>query len=1190
MAYDPRRPRRFGSTSRRPSLPPIGTPSTRSLYEPGGGGGGSIYEDSGGGGGGGLLGDILGKIKGSVAEAAISIVPGGQTTLPPLWERAEKRSEPRTALNVVARGLNVGQNVGAGMLRGALKSNNVSLLDIMKGEDPTPPWVAANQLYDMFSEVPGAVGENLTYEQVLEENNNPNSFLYRHAAPIGFTMSIFWDPTTYLSLGATTPSKIAAHSMMAMTHREAAVVASRKIAQGAANPRTGAPYREDEKLLAVLDTLGEVGGPATLGDALKAIRGAGGEGLIRQHAGAYAPKILPGQRRLGGQGIRFMGAEIPGTPQLFAAAGPKARAARAKVMRGTGAEKVVGMVVPDAAARHIMDDMTRASALSVIGEMKNVQNAENDVLSAFADDLFKANLHYVDPQGVAQIKPVAEAIPMAERRGLLRVPEGGTVAKEQALLDLVKNRVDVATKAASARGVDINSMERLWDTMAANFDDPVHAAARYLTHVELRVKTKDLERRVLDDPRFAYQLVSKGKTAAQQPGLQLKAPVGYTEVTKGSKKYAVVDAVADALDDLRNDALTNRWLEDSMQVLNWSQNWWKTYATVPNPSFHVTNLLGAVWNNLLAGVYNPMDYARAGAALYRSRMQEAALEGRTSIGAPLRAMRGEAPQQTAKRAEAAEFVGAAKARGGLGRASWFHAELAEKNLTHDLLTPSGVRAKLGELVSIPEEFKLPKQIPGRVTTEGRMAPRYKKRVIPPLARTVGRRGRQAGSLALLATPAAPLAAAGLLPEMAAVGRKIGGGVEDWVRMTAFTKYAKDPQLLRAIEAFGPPQVYGNITSPHFSKKHQEAMYDIAANISKHFQFDYSDLTNFERFLAKTVFPFYTFYRKNFALQATELGKHPGTLATTQKMMNYLNDHAGEDMGPMEALLPDYFNNLEAFQIPVPDSVRGLMGLPKDQPLFLNPKLPFVSLNLFPPLWQLFQPDEQGRVGPTPQKLGAILAPIAGSVGPYTVFPGAKAYFEYTVNRQLGLNRPIDFQRARSQDERNNFVDAPGWVKYLPEGIYTHFNIFKSPTTGAPTMTASSKYMLEQLSTPFISNFGSAIPTTGTEEEQGRARADLVSWATGIRLMPADPLKLNRNYAYTLRGILDSKEAELKERGQTLSLDDEELKVYVERAIESIEFAWDQREQALYPEETGGEEGGYSPTPGGAPTGGSIYEG
>lgn len=62
----------------------------------------------------------------------------------------------------------------------------------------------------------------------------------------------------------------------------------------------------------------------------------------------------------------------------------------------------------------------------------------------------------------------------------------------------------------------------------------------------------------------------------------------------------------------------------------------------------------------------------------------------------------------------------------------------------------------------------------------------------------------------------------------------------------------------------------------------------AAERTKQFLFDYTNLSDFEKNVMRRLIPFYTFTRKNLELQVTQLAKQPGKLATQAKLFTNIS--------------------------------------------------------------------------------------------------------------------------------------------------------------------------------------------------------------------------------------------------------------------------------------------------------------
>jgi len=98
------------------------------------------------------------------------------------------------------------------------------------------------------------------------------------------------------------------------------------------------------------------------------------------------------------------------------------------------------------------------------------------------------------------------------------------------------------------------------------------------------------------------------------------------------------------------------------------------------------------------------------------------------------------------------------------------------------------------------------------------------------------------------------------------------------------------------------------------------------------QFDYDELTSFERNWAKRFIPFYTWTRKNVPYQLKQLGMHPG------KYNRLLSAKRNLELGTEEeGVVPDYY--LEPFGVRLPFSFRGAT-------VYTAPDIPFQDLGRY----------------------------------------------------------------------------------------------------------------------------------------------------------------------------------------------------------------------------------------------------
>jgi hypothetical protein len=1019
-----------------------------------------------------------------------------------------------------------------------------------------PPWAFVKALGLGFAEIPTAVGENYTFQEFIQERADPNSFWYKNANTIGLGMSIFFDPTMYLTFGATGASKVAARGILAQGWKQSSDEAVQYMANGMRHPVTGKTYSVKDDIDEVMAEIHlahnmiEPGArPFTLGDALQRVRDVDRSGA----SGAYR-KIFA----RGGRGTRFAGLEIPGTRAAGNVMADAFRKRTSEVLSMKGTPTFLARAfVPDAKLKVIAQDARRAVALAEFRAIESEATALGEKLVRQAADIAKIDNPVA--RGVATMfgKPI-DYIPQAERRGILRSGTP-TDAKLKRMVDIANLRKADIIKQARAAGLDnkrVEEIKDLWEQLVKRYDDPVEVVSHFLLKTATRLMAYKHIDRVLENPLLARRIGDD--LAMSKEGLAVRSVEDFEQIIKqkarpfkhGKKTYAVSDAVYEALDQIKNPAFLDHEMNRMFQMMNGVQNLWKIPATVMNPAFHAMNLVGGAWNNMLAGPYGPIDYIESWAKVLQRRAAagEGGVAGRGLLTAtkPILRRRDMDPEATEKLFQAFE------AGGGGGRSGFISAEVST-GLARQAARQTGDRPWL---------------------------PRFRGGLETGRAFTAARRTFAGLGAAEIGTNVAesqdwiddfdiPLgnefAALALgAPEIARTGRFVASFVEEVLRLTPFNETWKDKSLRQAMEAIGPitPPQFAKMGPKGLTKRQEKAMFDLGTEMAVHFQFDYTKLTPIERMFAKTVFPFWTFYKNNFLLQTREIVNRPRFVQGFYHMADYIEEEWGEDLSPeMEKMLPEYFNNLGAFQIPVPPFAREAMGLPQDTPLFLNPKLPFVSLNLFPPLWELFNDRSQT---PFYQRALQVISPITGSVGPFAgPVPGAKLAFEAITGTNLGLARPIDYQRAASNDWRQSFTPAPGYFKYLPDALTRYLSVIRDPVTGEQIMPATMKYIADAMSTPFITNYGKVVPTGYEGAKRDKAKADLISWMTGLRLMPVDTLKISRSWAYRMENSLESHRAELREQGLELEPEDDELLRRTRALIREVEAQWDIREQEIF---------------------------
>lgn len=109
--------------------------------------------------------------------------------------------------------------------------------------------------------------------------------------------------------------------------------------------------------------------------------------------------------------------------------------------------------------------------------------------------------------------------------------------------------------------------------------------------------------------------------------------------------------------------------------------------------------------------------------------------------------------------------------------------------------------------------------------------------------------------------------------------------------------------------------------------------DWAIQQAKKWFFDYEDLTDFERNVMKKVIPFYTWVRKNLALQMTQIAEKRGTLSQFAKLTNLQRDET-----------------IDREDIPEWARSEGYIAMGEGEEgktRFLDPGLPYGDLNMLP---------------------------------------------------------------------------------------------------------------------------------------------------------------------------------------------------------------------------------------------------
>lgn len=265
------------------------------------------------------------------------------------------------------------------------------------------------------------------------------------------------------------------------------------------------------------------------------------------------------------------------------------------------------------------------------------------------------------------------------------------------------------------------------------------------------------------------------------------------------------------------------------------------------------------------------------------------------------------------------------------------------------------------------------------------------------------------------------------------GKYVGGGVENEARMVGFIN-----DLIRT-------------NNPHW-----------AAMNTKKFLFDYNDITPFEQDFMKRVMPFYTWLRKNIALQAEQIIKQPAKYANVERVRQAI-ERAAPDVD--ERWTPTYFPELYAIKTPIKSSKGSIM--------YLNPNLPFQDLN------KMFSPQDW-----------------ISSLGPW------KTVLELASNKNFFTMRDIQ----KYKGERVEFPIFSALPKSLQNSLGPLIGaeqVYEKETGrwfwGIPPKV---KYAIDATN-PFLKNFGKVISETEDLPHymQEKNPWDKLAWGLGAKFIP-----------------------------------------------------------------------------------------
>ena len=164
-----------------------------------------------------------------------------------------------------------------------------------------------------------------------------------------------------------------------------------------------------------------------------------------------------------------------------------------------------------------------------------------------------------------------------------------------------------------------------------------------------------------------------------------------------------------------------------------------------------------------------------------------------------------------------------------------------------------------------------------------------------------------------------------------VGRRTGGGKQYSVSLKPWSPRFAPYQAVRTVNSWVEDVVRLGVGMD--TLRYGGSVDDALARIAKS-QFDYDELTQFERKWMKSIFPFYTWTRKNVPYQLQQIMKHPS------KYNKLLSAKRNLELGTeSEGVVPDYF--LEPFGVRLPFAAKG-------GTVYTAPDIPFQDLGRYDP--------------------------------------------------------------------------------------------------------------------------------------------------------------------------------------------------------------------------------------------------
>lgn len=288
-----------------------------------------------------------------------------------------------------------------------------------------------------------------------------------------------------------------------------------------------------------------------------------------------------------------------------------------------------------------------------------------------------------------------------------------------------------------------------------------------------------------------------------------------------------------------------------------------------------------------------------------------------------------------------------------------------------------------------------------------------------------------------------------------------------------------------------------------SQKRRGASDAEAAAYANKVHFDYGDLTDAEKMLRRSVFPFWTWMARNTREQVNQLLTRPGkTAAIMHGLDNIAKAQDYESWNDFVEQLAEY----EQRSLPIPFGKKGgERG---------NPSIPFANVGI--PLQDLQLPTDLvlGRFAAVGQNLGS-------RVNPFVKVP-VEVGFNYST-----------FFRGKIAHPQSPTTKAPKVLESLPPGIRNKLGLVttSSRQTGKEQTEYSRKvdYALRQLG-PWA-NLLMNMSKGGTDKDTPfpKTKNDALLGLTGVKPSKSYPTRALLNNAYKIKQELTDKSGSFSKR-------------------------------------------------------------